>query len=42
MFELTEIESEILRSQIGTSSWGGTRYVRWYLLNKELQCYQVF
>ncbi|WP_264535867.1 ORF6N domain-containing protein [Flavobacterium sp. N1736] len=28
MFELTEIESEILRSQIGTSSWGGIRYVR--------------
>ena len=26
MFELTEIESEILRSQIGTSSWGGNRY----------------
>ena len=27
MFELTEIESEILRSQFGTSSWGGNRYV---------------
>ena len=27
MFELTEVESEILRSQIGTSSWGGNRYV---------------
>ena len=27
MFELTKIEVEILRSQIGTSSWGGTRYV---------------
>ena len=27
MFELNEIESEILRSQIGTSSWGGSRYV---------------
>ena len=27
MFELTEIESEILRSQIGTSSWGGNRYI---------------
>ena len=26
IFELTEIESEILRSQIGTSSWGGNRY----------------
>ncbi len=26
MFELTEVESEILRSQIGTSSWGGNRY----------------
>ncbi|MFH6945495.1 ORF6N domain-containing protein [Flavobacterium sp. FlaQc-50] len=25
MFELTEIESEILRSQFGTSSWGGNR-----------------
>ncbi|MCA6422627.1 MAG: ORF6N domain-containing protein [Flavobacterium sp.] len=27
MFELTEVESEILRSQIGTSSWGGSRYL---------------
>ena len=27
MFELNETESEILRSQIGTSSWGGSRYV---------------
>ncbi len=27
MFELTAIEIEILRSQFGTSSWGGTRYV---------------
>ena len=27
MFELNEVEAEILRSQIGTSSWGGTRYV---------------
>lgn len=27
MFELTAIEVEILRSQFGTSSWGGTRYV---------------
>jgi ORF6N domain len=27
MFELSEVESEILRSQIGTSSWGGSRYV---------------
>jgi hypothetical protein len=26
MFELTEIETEILRSQFGTSSWGGNRY----------------
>nr|WP_315159044.1 ORF6N domain-containing protein [uncultured Flavobacterium sp.] len=26
MFELTNTESEILRSQFGTSSWGGTRY----------------
>ncbi|MFH7014084.1 ORF6N domain-containing protein [Flavobacterium sp. FlaQc-52] len=25
MFELTEIENEILRSQIGTSNWGGNR-----------------
>lgn len=27
MFELTAIESEILRSQNGTSSWGGNRYL---------------
>jgi hypothetical protein len=27
MFELTEDEFENLRSQIGTSSWGGIRYV---------------
>ena len=27
MFELTKIESDILRSQIATSSWGGSRYV---------------
>ena len=27
MFELTEDEFEILRSQIVTSSWGGMRYV---------------
>ena len=26
MFELNEVEAEILRSQIGTSSWGGPRY----------------
>ncbi|MCB2218945.1 MAG: ORF6N domain-containing protein [Bacteroidetes bacterium] len=26
MFELTKEEFEILRCQIGTSSWGGTRY----------------
>ena len=27
MFELTRQEFENLRSQIGTSSWGGTRYM---------------
>jgi len=27
MFELNQKELEILRSQIGTSSWGGVRYV---------------
>ena len=27
MFQLTKKEFEILRSQIGTSSWGGTRYL---------------
>lgn len=27
MFELTQKELENLRSQIGTSSWGGTRYM---------------
>ena len=26
MFELDKAELEILRSQIGTSSWGGARY----------------
>ncbi|HSZ32962.1 MAG TPA: ORF6N domain-containing protein [Puia sp.] len=26
MFELTKMDYENLRSQIGTSSWGGTRY----------------
>jgi len=26
MFELTKAENEILRSQFGTSSWGGNRY----------------
>ena len=26
MFELTSFEYEILRSQFGTSSWGGNRY----------------
>ena len=27
MFELTDTEYEILRSQFGTSSWGGNRYL---------------
>ena len=27
MFELTDVEYEILRSQFGTSSWGGNRYL---------------
>ncbi len=27
MFELTEFETNNLRSQIGTSSWGGSRYL---------------
>ena len=27
MFELNELEFDNLRSQIGTSSWGGTRYM---------------
>ncbi|MES2591024.1 MAG: ORF6N domain-containing protein [Bacteroidota bacterium] len=27
MFELTQKEFEMLKSQIGTSSWGGTRYL---------------
>jgi hypothetical protein len=27
MMELTEIEFENLRSQFGTSSWGGSRYL---------------
>ena len=27
MFELTEVEYEILRSQFGTSSWGGNRTI---------------
>ena len=28
MFQLTAVEMENLRSQIGTSSWGGRRYRR--------------
>ena len=27
MFQLSEEEAKILRFQIGTSSWGGTRYL---------------
>ena len=27
MFELNQLEFDNLRSQIGTSSWGGTRYM---------------
>jgi hypothetical protein len=27
MFEITSVEYEILRSQFGTSSWGGNRYL---------------
>ena len=27
MFKLTQLEHENLRSQFGTSSWGGTRYL---------------
>jgi hypothetical protein len=27
MFQLTEVESDDLRSHSGTSSWGGTRYM---------------
>lgn len=41
MFELDKNELEILRSQSGTSNWGGTRYAPWHLQKKELQCYLV-
>ena len=41
MFELTDEELQNLRSQIGTSSWGGVRYVPMVSPNKVLPCYQV-
>lgn len=35
MFELTKEELQNLRSQFGTSSWGGNRYLPMVLQNKE-------
>jgi hypothetical protein len=35
MFQLTDEEFRNLRSQIVTSSWGGSDSGQWYLLNKE-------
>lgn len=47
MFQLTAAEFETLRCQIGTSKQdeekrGGVNIFRMYLLNKVLQCFQVF
>jgi len=42
MFQLNQNEYEILISQSVTSSWGGTRNCPMNLLNKVLQCFQVF
>jgi hypothetical protein len=38
MFELSKEEIEDLRSQIGTSSWGGLRYAPMAFTEKVLQC----
>jgi hypothetical protein len=42
MFQLTQIEFEILMSQFVTSRWGGTRNCLMHLQSRELQCSQVF
>jgi hypothetical protein len=42
MFELSEDEFEILRSQTVTSSWGDMRYVPMAFTDSALQCFQVF
>jgi hypothetical protein len=43
MFELTEQEFDILRSQFVTSKKGsgGTRYLRWFLLNMVFCRFQI-
>ena len=42
MFQLTSKELENLRSQFGTSSWGGIRYLPLALPSRELPCYPVY
>ena len=42
MFQLTNEEFRILRSQIATSSWGVRDIDIWHLLNREWQCFPVF
>lgn len=42
MFELSEKEFSNLRSQFGTSNWGGIHYAAMALQNRESLCYQVY
>ncbi len=42
IFSLTEKETQNLRSQNATSSWGGTGEYPMHLRSKEWPCYQVF
>ena len=42
MFELTTEEFTILRSQFGTSSWGGTRYTPMVFTEHGVLMYRVY
>ena len=42
MFQLTQTEFDILKSQIVISSWGGTKNYLMFLLSKVLQCFPSF
>ena len=42
MFELTKEEFNNLRSQIVTSSYGGTRYMPFAFQSKALPCYLLY
>jgi hypothetical protein len=42
MFELSKLELDSLRSQIGTSSWVVFVMPLWHFQNRALQCYQVY